>query len=515
MCGIVGFVSSGNQTDRYDRSKFFSQALFADTLRGQGGTGVATIDSDNDISVFKKGLSAPDFLQLGVGELALRAVETARVTIGHNRAATIGSVMDKHAHPFHFSATQEIVLVHNGTLSSYSSLSPTGFTHSVDSAHVAIAMASTDDELSVLKKIKGSFVLVWYNKTKRTFNVARNENRDIWYKISDDGTLYFGSEMLMLDWILSRNGIKLSKREYKNFSQDCWYEWKFDDKWGWGKPTTRKIQYEKEKDYYDTRGESPYPLWGDEYGKSWLPPRKDYLPKHQNGSSGSPSNYENTVLEKFKLRKRDLVFVDVDAYEAYKHGDRGALVGEVVGWYQNENVPPNMELWVHGVPRDQWAKILKDRMRFYLPCRVSTHTRYTSTQGAKHIQLVGEIDWQEYNSMSGDPGKYLEDRKATIDEIAFAVVPPKGKEEGDDEMVPGPGNVLIPRSFWDELTAEGCVWCGNGIVPENFDKVGWTLPNASGGESAPLCQQCAASTAVEKELKDLAIYIPEEGKKAV
>lgn len=200
MCGHVG-IAYGNAIG-LQGGKFFSQALYVDQLRGLDATGVAVVDKDNNVKVYKRALAASDFLQTRMGIRAIDAAEKSFIAIGHNRASTIGTSIDVNSHPFHF---ENIVGAHNGTIAGHRAIFPVD-EYPVDSMNL---LASIDQEgmVKILKKIHtGSYAVVLYDKKEECMKFARNSDRPLHILHNDKGILW-ASEASMLYWIAGRNNM--------------------------------------------------------------------------------------------------------------------------------------------------------------------------------------------------------------------------------------------------------------------------------------------------------------------
>ena len=205
MCGLVGVIGDINFQD----AKVFQQLLFVDTLRGAHSTGVATNNTANEVTTYKKAVSAPDFLQLKLGS-AICGNTMGDFLLGHNRYATQGAVNDINAHPFTYG---NVTLAHNGTLGDQTTL-PDHKDFTVDSENIAYAMGICKDPEEVISVLKGAFALSWYNDHTMEFNLVRNEERPLWIaKHAKRDTYYYASERYMLQAILCRNDITYSIEE--------------------------------------------------------------------------------------------------------------------------------------------------------------------------------------------------------------------------------------------------------------------------------------------------------------
>ena len=215
MCGIVGFITrtEANPSDwqreqAQKRARWFKQALLFDTVRGEHSTGVMARDVDGRLDWYKNAVSGYEFIT--DPEFNSRYMESPHefdVMVGHNRAATIGSITTDNAHPFEHGA---VTLVHNGTLRN---TKPLEFQHKsieVDSELIAynLSLTEPEDAGKVLSKLSGAFTLVWMDERDNSVNVVRNSERPLHLAASRDSrTLYFMSEGPMLDMVLTRNKI--------------------------------------------------------------------------------------------------------------------------------------------------------------------------------------------------------------------------------------------------------------------------------------------------------------------
>ncbi len=147
MCGIVGYIGK--------RSSF--QIIF-DGLkrleyRGYDSAGVAIIDAESHINIYKKAGKVKE-LENKFNEEALEG----KIGIGHTRWATHGEPNDNNAHP-HFDMNRNITIVHNGIIENFKTLKKKleseGFTF------------STDTDTEVLANL-----IEYHYKKKNSFEIA-------------------------------------------------------------------------------------------------------------------------------------------------------------------------------------------------------------------------------------------------------------------------------------------------------------------------------------------------------
>lgn len=126
--------------------------------------------------------------------------------LGHNRWATVGGINRHTAHPFDFTS---LIGAHNGTLKRQNLLDNSAM-FDVDSENLYYHMDinGLDDTLT---KTDGAFALTWYNRHEGTMNFIRNDDRELYYVVSECGVLFWASEEWMLIVALSKFSIKHGK----------------------------------------------------------------------------------------------------------------------------------------------------------------------------------------------------------------------------------------------------------------------------------------------------------------
>jgi predicted glutamine amidotransferase len=202
MCGIVGMVAKKSVGFYRSHEDIFTELLYADALRGDDSTGVFSVTRKNDVRVVKQAVNPGIFCGTqSYLNFKQNLSVTATVAIGHNRKASVADVSSKNAHPF---VNGSIALVHNGFISNHKELDKDAV---VDSEAIITVLNQEEDPLVALSKLHGAYALVWYNhKTKRLF-LARNKERPLAIAHTED-YMFIASEVDMLEWILTRNGIR-------------------------------------------------------------------------------------------------------------------------------------------------------------------------------------------------------------------------------------------------------------------------------------------------------------------
>jgi hypothetical protein len=206
MCGLLAMHTISKQGFLKSDIDEFKMMLELTAFRGKHSTGIAGIDLDstNQASIIKA-VGAPHYLEgfKETGEFYDRAFSDFTTMIGHCRYATRGAIDAHNAHPY---KEGNIILAHNGTIDNYHQLRDAN-KHgdiTVDS-HLIARLFATENVKETLEKVEGAFVFMWFNQEDRTFNIARNNSRPLYWSLSQGRNLLFASEKETLEWNASRN----------------------------------------------------------------------------------------------------------------------------------------------------------------------------------------------------------------------------------------------------------------------------------------------------------------------
>jgi predicted glutamine amidotransferase len=196
MCGIVGFISKSDQLFTKEKQHFMHFGLTLDTLRGYDSTGIISVSERFKVATQKSLMPGDKFVHSAHYK---RHNLDSWCKIGHNRAATAGSVKINNAHPFTFGM---VSLVHNGTLyGKGSSMDTFDKELDVDSMQIALglSMAPPEDAAKVLAGIDGSFAIVWTDARDESVNMARNSDRPLHFtRNAATSIMWFMSDPLHL-----------------------------------------------------------------------------------------------------------------------------------------------------------------------------------------------------------------------------------------------------------------------------------------------------------------------------
>lgn len=202
MCGIVGIVAKTRQGFTEKQKEIFEEMLYVDALRGPDSTGVFSVNFKNHVRVAKQAANPGIFMLTQAWKnWKNNIVFDNQIIVGHNRKATVGSVISKNAHPFD---NGKIVLVHNGFIQNAKEFNKEV---DVDSEALVTLLDQEKDVLKGLQKLWGAFAIVWYNHSTKRLHLARNDMRPLAIAHTSDH-MYFMSEIDMLEWMLKKHGVK-------------------------------------------------------------------------------------------------------------------------------------------------------------------------------------------------------------------------------------------------------------------------------------------------------------------
>lgn len=181
MCGIVGYAGKTNVI------KNIMTGLKSLEYRGYDSSGIAYLDKNNNIKIYKKEGQIKNLDQI------LNYEDEASLGISHTRWATHGGVTDTNAHPHN---QGKITLVHNGIIENYEELKKElekegyNFKSSTDSEVAAVLIdklyKENKDMLKTLIKLKEIL------KGSYAFNIINSDIPNKIYGIRKDVPLIVG-----------------------------------------------------------------------------------------------------------------------------------------------------------------------------------------------------------------------------------------------------------------------------------------------------------------------------------
>lgn len=215
MCGIFGILKGVKKEDQKKHApaltKFFGEACIVGSLRGTDSTGLFQIDYENNIYTQKAPISGVYFAQMKDASSYIVDAGDSRVTIGHHRLATHGSVCYDNAHPFtiYRDDGNYLVGVHNGVMGKYKTKEDDR-TFEVDSEWALYRI--TRDGLDAFKDFdsSASFVFAYFDSFYNKFYLAANGARSIAFGfVKNADIMVMASERGMLEWLAERNNLDL------------------------------------------------------------------------------------------------------------------------------------------------------------------------------------------------------------------------------------------------------------------------------------------------------------------
>lgn len=458
MCGIVGAFST---TARYYKSplvSFFRQALFADTFRGEDSTGIAVMaPKDEQPSVYKKALAAPDFLQLKRVEMLLDpSVGGVNWMLGHNRAATKGGVSHETAHPFQEGT---ITMVHNGTVVNHRELQD-GQNYTVDSEAICHSLYINGLDETV-KTLNGAFTLVWHDSSDDSLNIIRNEERPLWIAVAEGSEdLLMASEGSMIQWLAGRNAIKTSKIFQPNPGQHYKYYVGQEKEWA-NKPTVREVALRpKPAIGYNANGGN-YSTTTSSYRNTGASSPKETICKRLNGALSNMGSWELIVTPLEFTANRVIL---------QNKGEEGTITFRVVGANST-----NTEINMYSVPKtlfDQMAGkavIVEVSNAFYETGGGKARVIVNSNVNSMSIfddplitkNLAKEAQDTTSKKLEENLDKELDTKQSSREDIVAykAIDVDQELKEAEFRIYEGPNQRLYTEKAMQELLRAGCFYC--------------------------------------------------------
>lgn len=490
MCGLTGFFSLNAHTDRttYQHKKaFMQQMLYLSALRGRDSTGLALCNMRNAIPdmLYKRAMESSDFLQLDRTGALLTAVDDALVVLGHTRSKTVGNVGDDEAHPFKY---EHITMIHNGSVTNYKSLLAKDDSCDVqtDSAHIAYSMAYYGAK-ETLEKLNGAFCIAWYDALEKTFNIARNEERPLYFiEVPAWKGLAFASELGMLASTLDRIGIKckgkfLWPQEYQILT------WKTEPSASLEYKTTpfaerpsRQIhsqsgtrpggtnkQISGQPTAATTGGQGQLTLSGKETTVSTTLINSG---KHTTPASKKAIAKATQRLQKHKIPYNSTWKCFTKDWIPYKSNrtNVGCLVCELDGTFFK-----GMEVLIHNIKRSVWEKFKEPGKNVLVSIvNVKEHEGHEVFIGMPFYNgaLQAVIDTEKRST------------KKTVKPVEEDT---SGKEQ--TAQYRGPFGVLYTKDEWLTRTADGCCVCNVDLEFKDHESIVWF---GQAGDF-PVCGDCA------------------------
>lgn len=504
MCGLLGAASPWMN----DKEKvIFKQLLYAGVFRGLDSTGIARVnkktgfkgrEDEYKYSIYKKAIPSAALLSLKDYQEWERRwgvqvdAGSTKVLMGHNRAATLGEVNDRNAHPYQ---EGNIILAHNGTLWDMTNLDD--YEHfDIDSQCIAYNVDKNGIE-ETISKLRGAFALSWIDLERKTLNFTRNKERPFAIVTCKNGSIFWASEEGMLEWILSRNGIsydtswELAPGQHFEFdltqtgaaySTFKTYEYELDKS---VKVYQKTTYYDNDRMYFDDKDNYGYQETRVEK-KRRLKREKEWKKIDKEKSSLTDREYiNNQLLRKNKVEPNKRIKVIPFDYEPYKSKSRSKEKG------------PFQQLGVilGYIPDDPWMPIEIHRV---------LQSTYNQSDGMDHIYTTpttirndGTCDVVVCHGVIFISG-VTDKRRGEKENLGGGIICLPDKSQEDRSMIyTSPYGVIISEDEMMKLTNKGCTSCSGDIDKEELDDVYW-LENG-----LPICGECQ----IELEVTDPGIVM--------
>jgi hypothetical protein len=212
MCGIFGVITGNTGLVKY--RELIYQGMVTGWLRGEESTGYFTVGKDKPklVNTYKSTARGTEFMDLRESRKMMNNLYDYNVFVGHHRFATgPKNICVENAHPF---THGKVTLVHNGVFrnSFHFPHSNSQNVEPVDSAKFTYnlsMMAAGKDTTEFIQRVEGTYAAVWWDTEQEKLFITRNEDRPLSISMDEEKeTLFFASERLHLEWLLTRNGIK-------------------------------------------------------------------------------------------------------------------------------------------------------------------------------------------------------------------------------------------------------------------------------------------------------------------
>ena len=204
MCGLFGIASEHTLT--YSQIKDFTMLGTVSYPRGKDSTGLCVTKMEKGVihHYVKKEVSPPNEFMHMQDVQKMMEVGNTRAIIGHNRAATIGSISKENAHPF---IVDDFIGVHNGTIPYFSKEANKRDVTDSQILFESINEFGIDIALSNLpNNEKTAYAIVMIDKETGVITFVRNEQRPLWCIWSKNNkTLMWSSEDTMLEFVCARS----------------------------------------------------------------------------------------------------------------------------------------------------------------------------------------------------------------------------------------------------------------------------------------------------------------------
>lgn len=234
MCGLFGIASTSLTKDEQN---IFTQLGFLSAFRGIDSAGCFLVSRKDHkdkarINVMKQVTNPVSFMLSTQLSQKISEIRPC-IMAGHARAATKGSVKLSNAHPFQVNG---ITGMHNGTIHSFvdSVLDRT------DSEVLMEKIGTKGVDDALIDAHYGAYAIVYFDHAKRTLNIARNDQRPLFYMRSGGAVIAWASEHRMLEYVKSLNP-SFKEAEIRSFGVGTLYSLKLGESVFTTRELTKKV----------------------------------------------------------------------------------------------------------------------------------------------------------------------------------------------------------------------------------------------------------------------------------
>jgi hypothetical protein len=173
--------------------------------RGQDATGIAAVDTSNQVTVFKEAVPSYTFFNTLSSPNEIIKKANNKVLIGHTRAATRGDKTTANAHPFLF---DNVVGAHNGTLEHFcmEQYTQKPVRYGTDSQGIYAKINEVGFE-GTIPNLEGAWALTAWDRVDNAVKIIRNNQRTLFYCTMKNGTIFWASEVDTIDFAIQKMGL--------------------------------------------------------------------------------------------------------------------------------------------------------------------------------------------------------------------------------------------------------------------------------------------------------------------
>lgn len=458
MCGIVGYIVVDDEVLKGSRGRFFSEALFMDTVRGPHSTGMIQVSKNFQQKITKDIIPGYQFVE---SKIYKKSWKSPWAAIGHNRAATKGTVTRPNAHPFKFGP---IRMVHNGTLDNMGANLPHILEPKpeVDSMAIAYNLSKMESKeaTKILSRIRGSYALVWTDERDKSVNFARNDTRPLHFMVWNGEAMLFMSEAFMLASVVSRT---LNAEEVPDiFQLTPMNHLKFVK--GNLKPRVRKYVQVWDNYYNPNNYNTP--------NKNKTQKTIPYRPSEPRPMTVRIGDEEIILPKPYTENLKSFGLLPSDGLKFYpkEHVGWNNEIGHVEGEVEIPEWGSPIPAKVYGIYIDDWETNQKTNWCIE-PLYMATIEKLEKGKPMHELCLIARKRWfifirQDELSIQGSVEERIENKQL---------------------LFYGPDNELIRKEKFHALTEDGCVYCSMPIYLKDHDEILWVGENGDD----PLCIDCS------------------------